>query len=77
MINTLYCVKCEVDNGATVEVYNTYIFAPSASVAERRAVVFWRSLDNETTAEVIDTHEMSHLGYVCAVNENSEIVMKG
>ena len=77
MINTLYCVKCEVDNGATVKVYNTYIFAPSSSIAERRAITFWNSLDNETFAEAIDTHEISHLGYVCAVEEHAEITMKG
>lgn len=72
-MNILYCVKCEVDNGARVEVYNTYIFAPSALVAKYRAIRFWSALDNETTAEAIDVHEMSHAGYVCAVREECEI----
>ena len=37
----VYRVLCEVDNGYTIERYNTYVFANGEEEAERVALQYW------------------------------------
>ena len=48
-----FCVKCKVDNGCTIENWNSLVFAENEAQAQLMAKSDWEVRDNETVAEVL------------------------
>ena len=48
-----FCVKCKVDNGCTIENWDSIVFAKDALQAAQMAKADWEVRDNETVADVL------------------------
>ena len=67
MKGSWFCVKCKVDNGCTIENWNSLVFAKDALQAAQMAKADWEVRDNETVADVL---------FVRMVNETEIFTMR-
>ena len=47
-----FCVTCVVDNGCTIETFDTFVHAYTASQAKWKVKEYWSTKDNETFADI-------------------------
>lgn len=62
----IYRVLCKVDNGCTIEKYNTYVFAYLDLEAEEIACRYWEDTSPEVCAHAIEVE--------CIYNEKIEVI---
>ena len=66
MKNAWYSVLCEVDNGCTIDYWQSIVSAPTSSEAKRIVMHDWVSQDNETTAKILE----------CRLLKEDEVIKK-
>ena len=62
----VFRVLCEVDNGCTIEKYNTYIFAYLDLEAEEIACRYWEDMSPNNCVNALEVE--------CIYNENIEVI---
>lgn len=58
MESAWFCVTCMVDNGCTVEKWESLVCAFTASQAKFNVVRHWNNQDSETVAKVISCRKV-------------------